>query len=188
MSNSTNNRWLTIVTILLLTANVVTLALLWTNKKHERAGDRHPAAAAPAVEFITQELKLDSAQQLAFVKLREEHQANQRILNDSIKQSKDALFELLKQVSVADSLIKMAAEQAGRFEQERDLATFKHFQKLRALCNKEQQNKFDNVIQDILRRIGGPKAGPKGDRRGPPPEGPPPGMENKENRPPPPEH
>ena len=33
MNNLTNNRWLSVITLLLLTANIVTLALLWTNKK-----------------------------------------------------------------------------------------------------------------------------------------------------------
>ncbi|MBK7306324.1 MAG: hypothetical protein IPI88_04330 [Chitinophagaceae bacterium] len=78
MSNATNNRWLTIITLLLLTANIVTLALLWTNKKPDREEFIPPPPpqqpGGQVFEFISNELKLDSAQQETYKKLREEHQ------------------------------------------------------------------------------------------------------------------
>lgn len=176
MSNFTNNRWLSVITLLLLTANIVTLALLWTNKSHEKVNDKLPPPDGRAFEFIIRELKLDSAQQQAYATLREEHQLGQRENRDSINKSKDNLFELLKQPNVTDSVLNIYSSRIGYFEQQRDLVNFKHFQKLRAICNKEQQTKFDNIIKEVMRRMGGPKG-----QQGPPP----PGMENGDRRPPP---
>jgi Spy/CpxP family protein refolding chaperone len=179
MSNSTNNRWLSVITLFLLTANIVTLALLWTNKKN----DREPANAQPqpggqVFEFITEELKLDSTQQFTYSKLREEHQAGVRPLQDSIRKAKDSFFDLLQQESIAETAIQEYSKKIGELEQQRDVFTFKHFQKLRAICNKEQQTRFDKIIQDVLRRMAGPKR---------PPGPPTPEMDRDDRRPPPPQ-
>ena len=157
MSNNTNNRWFTAVTLLLLTANIVTLALLWTNKKADReylnlppAQQRQPGGQV--FEFITNELKLDSVQQETYKKLREEHQLQVRPYQDSIGKAKDKFFDLLKQENVADSLIENFSKKIGNLEQQRDVFTFRHFQKLRAICNKEQKIKFDSIIQQALKQ------------------------------------
>ena len=73
MNNFTNNRWLTVVTLLLLTANIITLALLWTTKNEDR-GNMRPAPGGQVFEFLTKELKLDEQQQETYKKLRDEHQ------------------------------------------------------------------------------------------------------------------
>ena len=179
MNNFTNNRWLSVITLLLLTANIVTLALLWTNKKNEKEQViLQPKPGGQVFEFITHELNLDSAQQIAYEKLREEHQAGVRPLQDSIRNAKNTFFDLLADEKVVDPMIQEFSKRIAELEQQRDVLTFKHFQKLRAICNKEQQTKFDSIIQEVLRSMGGPKR----------PPGPPrPGMENGDRRPPPPQ-
>ncbi len=198
MSNATKNRWLTIITLLLLTANIVTLALLWTNKKPDREHFNPPPPqqqpGGQVFQFITNELKLDSAQQETYKKLREEHQLQVRPLQDSIGKAKDSFFDLLKQENVSDSLVESFSKKIGNLEQQRDVFTFRHFQKLRAICNKEQKIKFDSIIQQALKQMAPPreprpgvgKEGPGEERRkdGPPPR---PGMNPDERRPPPPD-
>ena len=180
MSNSTNNRWLSVVTLLLLTANIITLALLWTNKKNERDSDKpQPQQGGQVFEFITHELTLDSTQQQAYKKLREEHQAGVRPLQDSIRKAKDRFFDLMQDTNVTEYIIQEYSKKIGELEQQREVFNFKHFQKLRAICNKEQQIKFDKIIKDVLRRMGGPKR----------PQGPPPPErdDRRERKPPPPQ-
>ncbi len=178
MNNSTNNRWISVITLLLLTANIVTLALLWTNKKTAQESERVPKQQGGEVfQFITRELNLDSAQQVTYKKLREEHQEGIRPLQDSIGKAKDRFFDLLQDENVTETNIQEYSKKIGELEQQRDVFTFKHFQKLRLICNKEQQIKFDNIIKDVLRRMGGPKR----------PQGPPPGgRDDGDRRPPPP--
>ena len=174
MNNFTNNRWLTVVTLLLLTANIITLALLWTTKNKDR-GDMRPAPGGQVFEFLTKELKLDEQQQEAYKKLRDEHQQARRGIQDNIRMAKDDFFALLKNPDVSDSVLHVYSGRAVAADQQLDEFTFRHFQKLRAICNAEQQKKFDDIIQEALRRMAPAK------RRGPPP-----GMNDPERRPPPP--
>ena len=166
MKNFTNNPLLSVLILLLLTANIVTLTLLWINKGGKK--ENHPpppAGGGQAFEFITHELGMDSTQRMEYAKLRDQHQAGQAPLQDSIRKRKDELFALLQQPNIPDSTIAVYTKRAAEAEQQLDLLTFKHFQKLRALCNAEQQKKFDTIIQDVLRRMGPAR------RQGPPPPG-----------------
>jgi len=167
MKNFTNNPLLSIITLLLLTANIVTLALLWTHKtaeKERREMQPPPAGGGGQVfEFVSNKLKLDSAQREAYKKFRDEHQAGQKPLQDSIRKAKDAFFTLLRQANAPDSLIMADSRKTSEAEQQLEILTFRHFQKLRAICNADQQKKFDEIIQDVLRRMAPPR------RQGPPP-------------------
>jgi Spy/CpxP family protein refolding chaperone len=164
MSNTTNNRWFTVIVLLLLTANLVTLALLWAHKNPER-GFLNPPPPTPqpggqVFQFITNELKLDSSQQEVYKKLRDEHQLQVRPLQDSIGKAKDSFFDLLKLENVTDSMVENYSSRIGNMEQQRDVFTFRHFQKLRTICNKEQKIKFDSIIQQALKQMGPPR-GPR---------------------------
>jgi len=166
MNNFTNNRWLSVITLVLLTANIITLALLWTNKKTGgREEGKQPPPQGQVFEFLTHELKLDPAQQEAYEKLREEHQGGQKTMQDSIRKAKDEFFALLHEPNISDSMVKMYSRKAVDAEQKLDELTFRHFQKLRAICNAEQQKKFDGIIQEALHRMAPAK------RPGPPPPG-----------------
>jgi protein CpxP len=192
MSAFTNNRLLPVITLLLLTANIVTLGYLWMNRSNTIKEHVLPGQpAGPVFEFLTKELQLDSSQQQAYTILREEHQAGQRPLQDSIRKAKDALFELLKNQNIPDSLVQAQSNKAAFAEQQLDLFTFKHFQKLRAICTVTQQKKFDEIIQEVLRRMapakrqqGPPPSGIRGGMPPPPGEGP--GPEGERRPPPPP--
>ncbi len=185
MNTSTNNRWFTIVILLLLTANIATLAILWINHKGGGRGDGKmpPPPQGQVFEFVTNELKLDSLQKIAYSKLREEHREAQKMIQDSIGKVKDRFFALLQQPNVDDATIQAAAKKASDAESQMELLTFHHFQKVRAICNPEQQKKFDAIIQDVLRRMAPPKNRPGRPGRFPPPPGgpgnepPPPGDE-----------
>lgn len=176
MNNFTNNRWLSVITLLLLTANIVTLVLLWTNKKtggREEGG--FPSPQGQVFEFLTNELKLDTAQQEIFRKLRYEHRGGQKAIQDSIRKAKDEFFALLHQPAVSDSMIDIYSRKAVDAEQRLDEFTFRHFQKLRAICNAEQQKRFDEIIQDALRLMAPPRrqGSPPPAMRPPEGEGPP---------------
>ncbi len=188
MSIFTNNRWMGIITLFLITVNIFTLVLLWSNKERKSGDDKLPPPQAQVFEFINQELNLDSLQQIAYKKLREEHQQLQRPLQDSIRQAREKFFELLKQSSATKEEIGLLNSNISNAEEQLNLVTFNHFQKLRQLCTTDQQKIFDGLIKEVLhqmapaRRPQGPPPGlEKGDRR---PPGPPPDMDDRGNRPP----
>ena len=188
MSIFTNNRWMGIVTLFLITVNIFTLVLLWSNKERKSGDDKMPPPQEQVFEFINKELKLDSVQQNAYKKLREEHQLAQRPLQDSIRQAREDFFELLKQPAATKEEIALQNNKISMAEEQLNLVTFNHFQILRQLCSADQQKTFDGLIKEVLHRMaparrpqGPPPGMENGDRR---PPGPPPGMEERENRPP----
>jgi len=49
--------------------------------------------------------------------------------------------------------IKAAINKATTIEEQIDIKTFEHFKKVRALCNAEQQKKFDTIIKEVVQKI-----------------------------------
>lgn len=191
MSIFTNNRWMAIITGLLITANIVTLTLLWTQKRGDRpALPPQPPGSGPVFEFVNKELGLTKEQQDAYAKLREEHQKNSRAAGDSQRMLKDGFFELLKHPNVSDAVVQQKSDSILQLQQRLDMATFKHFQQLRAICTGAQQKKFDSIIVEVVHRLAPKKQGPPQGREGegpgrmrPPPDGermpaPPPGKQD----------
>ena len=190
MDKLNNNKWLTVFILLLVTANIVTLSLLWINKGGKEKEERRlpPPPGGQVFEFINHELKLDSSQREAYRKLRDEHQAKQQLIQDSVRKLKDAFFALLQQPAIADSAVEAGAKRITAMEEQLELITFRHFQQVRVICTPDQQKKFDTIIQDVLRRMAPPK-----NRQGPPSPGmeregpgrfpPPPGPDNEPPKP-----
>jgi periplasmic protein CpxP/Spy len=168
MNSLTNNRWLSVIIFLLLTANIVTLFLLWTHKSGNNNSNnmQPPSPNGQVFEFITTELQLDTAQQQTYKILREEHQERQRPLQYSIRKAKDNFFALLQQPAAPDSLIQILSSKVATAQQQLEIFTFKHFQKLRAICSAGQQKKLDTIIRDVLRRMASGRR-----PQGPPPNG-----------------
>jgi hypothetical protein len=87
-----------------------------------------------------------------------------------LKREKQDAAPLMSQVELLKTALK----------EKEEIALFYHFQKVRALCNESQKQKFDEIIKEAARMMGPP---PRGDRQGPPP--PPPGMRDEQGPPPP---
>jgi Spy/CpxP family protein refolding chaperone len=135
-------------------------------------------------------------QQAAYKKLYEAHQSQRRTLHDSLRQSKDAFFDLLSRPGVNDSMLFANSQEAARLTQQEDILTFKHFQQVKALLTEEQKQEFDNIIKEVLRQMA-PRPPARGNRPprgadGPPhDDGPPPDRQEggPDDRPgPPPQH
>lgn len=164
MSNNSTGRWITIIALVLVTANIVSLVFLWTKRPMHEMGPKGemPPNERP-FEFLNHELKFDSVQREQYRVLRDKHQATVRPLTDSLRRSKDAFFALLNAETGGDSLVMQRARQISSLEEQLNMATFRHFQKLRLICTADQKKKFDELIQDVLRRMAPPK------QQGPPP-------------------
>ncbi len=175
---TSKNKLLTALVALLVLGNLASLAFLWLHK----APNAQPPTGARADAFITRELKLDRVQQEQYHQLMMEHRRQTQAVRMQIRDAKDAFFALLQNPGTTDSSKKQAAANVSRYTEELDLLTFEHFQKLRAICNPVQQQRFDEIIHQVIGMMGQgpggrPPGGPQGgSRSGPPdrPEGPPP--------------
>jgi hypothetical protein len=55
MNNAINNRWISVITLLLLTANIITLTMLWINKTAKEKPVDGPPPGGQVFAFITNE-------------------------------------------------------------------------------------------------------------------------------------
>lgn len=164
MNGTLKNKWILILIVLLLAANAVTIALFWTNRRPS------PPPQERAADYIIRELRFDPTQEKQYMELVQQHRKGSEELRKDIKSSKDELFELLKQPAISDSGLQSAIENVKTALGKLELHTFRHFQKVRAIGNPSQQEKFDEVIKDALEMM---RPGPPGHRMHghPPPPG-----------------
>lgn len=163
MSIFNTNRWMTIVVLLLLAANITTLALLWTRGAAPATGKPGPPQHGGPFEYLSRELSFDQQQREDYAVLRDEHRSKAREMEEDIRQAKDDYFALLKQPSVSDSALVPYLDKITSIERELDLLTFHHFQQVRKICTPQQQQRFDDIIQQALHSMR-PKGPPPGGR------------------------
>ena len=149
--------------ILLLIANAATIATFWVTRKN-----KPPAPKGSPAEFLAKELNFDSNQKEQLEKLVKEHREAAESLRPKVREAKDAFFDLMKNPAISDSTKKAAARSVSAVTEQLDLLTFDHFQKIRAICNTEQQRKFDAIIHQLTAMMAPPPGGPA-DHHGPQP-------------------
>lgn len=145
----------------LVVVNLAAIGIFFFEKSH-RPG--HPGQAA---EFLVKELAFSASQKDAYTSLVKEHRSNADVQRSRIMKAKNDFFDLLKQPSVSDTTKKNALKEIAAADEELDLNTFNHFQKVRALCTDEQKKKFDSIINKVLGMMAGPR--PEGGNHGMPP-------------------
>ncbi len=191
MSYFNRNRWWVIAFIVLVLMNIATVATLWLVKDNRPQQRMGPGSGVG--DFLSKELGFDSVQKKQLLQLRAEEQQQMMDIREKTRDAKDALFALLKDPSVTDSVIEKATKASSFNDQQMDLVTFHHFQKLRNLCTPAQKEKFDAIIKEVIRSMAPPPPGshpgpPPHDGQGPPPphdgQGPPPPNDRREPPPP----
>lgn len=161
--------------IFLLVANIVTIIVFWIGMKKDRAAAQQPSA------YIIKELSFNENQQEQYMQMVKQHRAQARQIQEQVRTIKDSFFDLLGSKNIDHTLRNNLASKISSLNRELDLVTFDHFKDLRKICTPDQQRKFDKIIKDVLRMMGGPGPGRHADRppRGddmpppPPPHGPP---------------
>lgn len=148
-------KFLTVLVVLLLALNAVTLYFVWG----KRGDANHRGGGRPFSEYISKKLNFDTAQTEALKKLRDAHKAELEALRNEDKQIQDAKFTLLKDGStdslLIDSLTNLSAANKKKFE----LAFHKHFLQIRALCKPEQVELFKKTIEEMQKRRMPPPGG-----------------------------
>ena len=149
--------YLFIIVMVLIVLNIVTIGFFvffgQSFDPKNRHGKENPG------EYLVNELKFTSEQQLQFENLRSDHHNTVCPLTDEIKRQKTIFFSELQKKQIdtlkVDSLSKLITE----LHRKVDLTTFWHFNKIRHICTPEQQHRFDEIIQEGLLNPQ-PKQGP----------------------------
>ncbi len=176
MDASLTKKTLTVLVVCLFIANIATLAFFWLYKN-----EKLEARKGRAAEFIIKQLYFSKGQKENYLKLVAEHQRAIRPIREQLKDAKESLFDLLQQPNINEKEKQNAAKTVSQFTEKLDLVTFNHFAAVRKICNVTQQQKFDQIIKQVLQMMGEP-------RHGGGPHPPHPGMEGppEDDMPPPP--
>jgi Spy/CpxP family protein refolding chaperone len=146
-----NLRFYKILLVILLILNITTVSYIWINKSgmNEHGGPHRP----DVFSFLCKELQLTEQQQRQYEDLRNEHHQSIERIQEKARQFREHFFDLIH-TSPTDSVqVKQLADSIASTQQKIELATFYHFQKVRAICTPEQQKRFDEVIQDALKMM-----------------------------------
>ena len=155
MNTNNKSRWLGAIIILLLLINAATIIFLLIGKNKHHL----PPPNGGAFGFLVKELALDANQKNQYQKLRDQHRNSVEGLRTQLKNTKDSLFDLLKKSNVTDVNVHQKLDFIASLNSKIDEITFSHFKQVRAICNPQQQLKFDEVIAQAM-QIQAPKQQP----------------------------
>lgn len=178
MNPGNKNKLFSIVIILLLLLNTAVVVFLLLKKDKHRPPPHKKEQAGGAFEFLVKELQLDSAQIAKYTTLKDEHHEKADSLSEEKRRMKDLFFGLMKTKEFPDEEVQKKLDTIAIIDRTLDKVTFAHFKKLRAICNSQQQLKFDSIIMDVLHSQKPPR--PEEHENHPPPhhnmdgDGPPP--------------
>lgn len=146
-----NTRFLKFLIGALLLINLITLAFFWF------AGPRGPRGGPG--KYLVKTLQLDHQQQVAYAKIRQEHQQKMRDYQQETNARHKRLFDLLATPVVDSVRMLQIADSISIRQKAMELYTFEHFRALRAICRPDQQKKFDAIIGEAVKQMGPPPGG-----------------------------
>ena len=165
-----------VIIIVLLLLNSATLAFMWLHRpgppphmefQHDPNMTQGRNEPRPG-EFLIHELNLNDSQLTDFIKLRDEHQSATIKIEQDIKNNKDEMFKMLGSAQTDSSKLNQITDNLAKDQKQIEMALYNHFSKVRSLCDDSQKKKFDNIIGDVMKMMGGPPHGPQGPPPGPP--------------------
>ncbi len=147
--NDKKNNVLKIGLIVLIILNIILLSRMYFfdhhpshHKKHERPD-----------EFVIRELKLNEEQINQYNLLVKQHRDSIQELFEEGKKLRNNYFSQLKSDTIQEILINDVLIKIKTNQQQIEEITFNHFFALKQILNKEQKNKFDNIINEVVLKL-----------------------------------
>lgn len=150
MNYFTQRRLLILAVVVLLLLNLATLGTFWFFRSGKSKTSSFQDRPHKVETFLIDKLAFDSLQSKELRRLMEEHRAGARRILKSMQASREMLFNpvfLTDSMEVDQITGKIATAQAAL-----DKATYYHFKSIREICNPDQQQKFDAIVKDVIRR------------------------------------
>jgi len=145
-------RFLTIAVIFLLIANIALVAFMFFGKGRREPG-KEGGKGGP-FEKLAKEVGMSDTQKKSYDSLREVHFSRIRPIFDTIRQNRQALFNLMKEETANDSLVNIYTSHITEQQSTADKLTLQHFRRVRSLLDPAQQQKYDDFIQGMIKRGG----------------------------------
>ena len=157
MQNNNQLKFWKWAVILLAVLNVCLLTSIWL-KQNGQAPDemRRPPNGEKAADFLLEQLKFSEQQVAEFEKLKEEHRHKMDSLREISKEVHRLFFDNLKNEKQDTAKVNDLARAIANNQTQIELVTFNHFKEVRKLCDDKQKTTFDEIIQEVLRRMARP--------------------------------
>ena len=159
MKNS-NNRVLTIAVVLLLIANIALVAFMVMGKGR---GQKKEMGKGGPFDKMVKVVGMNEVQKQIYDSLREAHFSRIRPIFDSIRTTRQSLFNLIKEEAINDSLVQVYTSGIAEKEARANKLTLYHFREVRVMFDGEQQKKFDEFVQKMMQRSRKDSSGKKKD-------------------------
>jgi periplasmic protein CpxP/Spy len=151
-----NNRFLKIVILVLILINLGTLTFMWVNRPVNRPGDKRAVAAG----FIARELNLSELQRREYKGMRISHLRTLEKLQEQDKILHERFFrQLFAEVPDMQAVIDLA-DSIALNRKEMEILTYDHFRHLQHILTPEQQKKFREIFDDVLKIVLPPPPSP----------------------------
>lgn len=99
--------------------------------------------------ILKNELKLSNEQWIQFDQIRKRNYEKQTALKQIIRDDKDAMNVEMFNKTTNETRIKVLAKKISDNEYAMELLRFEQAQELKAVCNQEQLNKFQDLVIEI---------------------------------------
>lgn len=143
---------LMIAVIVLVVVNLVTLSFFIS----KGPGDQLGRKAMPR-EIIIEKLHFDDKQIAAYEKIILLHQQKIRSLDDSIRRSKNELYQLLRKESITEHLKDSLFLNLANYQKQIEQTHFNHFLAIKSICRADQLNDFENLTEELSKIFSPPK-------------------------------
>lgn len=148
MKQLAQNKFLVLLIAVLLIANLALMLYFFVFRNNQ--GEKNPPPRVS--DYVKKELGFTSDQAARFQQLRDEHKEAIKPVLEEMKKSKDNLYNLLQRPNVDDSVAAIMAKKIGENQEKWELMIFRHFQKVRAICDSSQLPKFDSLVHRMINR------------------------------------
>ncbi len=145
---------LSVAVIALLVLNFGILGFLFLSKKHAPNGRKMPR------EIVIEKLHFNENQIVAYDKIIKEHQKSIRNLDDTIRKTKNELYQLLNQEKINAAQKDSLYLELANYQKQIETTHFNHFLEIKSICKKEQLVHF-NELTTQLGKIFAPNRKPK---------------------------
>lgn len=149
------NKVLSLLVLVLLVTNILLLVFfVWKKPSPKQVINK---SRGDVMQILEKEVGFDEKQMEQYKKLKDQHWDKIKPYFGEMRNARNNFYNLLNLASVSDSAISSAADSIAAKQKLIDLQTFRHFQQVKAICTPEQQPKFDSLVQQVIKRMGGPR-------------------------------
>jgi len=151
------NKVLSLLVLVLLVTNILLLVFFVWKKPEPRQAAFKKDGRGDVMQILEKEVGFDEKQMEQYKQLKDQHWDKMRPYFGEMRTARNNFYKLLNLPSVPDSVVNNAADTIAAKQKKMDLQTFHHFQQVKAICTPEQQPRFDSLVQQVIKRMAGPR-------------------------------